>query len=68
MWLAGSRYVAVLSVAGCLLTSLAVLTALSVYLASHTETLKQNAVNPHLRSPSDSKEQGECHFVSLSEN
>ena len=45
-WWTRSRYVTVLSVAGCLLTSLAVVTTVSVYLTS----------------PSDSQDQGECRF------
>ena len=59
-WWTRSRYVAVLSVAGCLLTSLAVVTTVSVYLTLDTEKLNQDAVNPHIPSPSDSRDQSKC--------
>ena len=55
-WGARSRYVTALSVAGCLLTSLAVVTTVSVYWTLNTETLKEST---------DSQDQGECQFVSL---
>ena len=56
-WWSRSRYVTVLSVAGCLLTSLAVVTTVSVYWTLNNETVKQNT---------DSQDQGE--FVSLYNN
>ena len=67
-WWTRSRYVAVLSVAGCLLTSLAVVTTVSVYWTLNTEALKQNAVNPHFPFPSDSRGQGLGQLVSLHED
>ena len=54
-WWTRSRYVTVLSVAGCLLTSLAVVTTVSLYWTLNTG----DAVNPHLPSASDSRDQGE---------
>ncbi len=53
-WWTRSRYVTVLSVAGCLLTSLAVVTTLSVYFTSHTETLDEHG------KQNVGKDQGEC--------
>ena len=67
-WWTRSRYVTVLSVAGCLLTSLAAVTTVSVYSTLNTETLKQNAVNPHFPFPSDSRGQGLGQLVSLHED
>ena len=52
-----SRYVTVLSVAGCLLTSLVVVTTVSVYVTSHTGTLNDQV------DQNAEKEQSECRFV-----
>ena len=62
-WWTRSRYVTVLSVAGCLLTSLAVVTtvSLSVYSTLDTETIEEQVKQ-------DQGETGEFQFVFLHED
>ena len=52
-WWTRSRYVTVLSVAGCLLTSLAVVATAEVYLTLNTETIDGQI----------KQDQGECQFA-----
>ena len=56
-WWTISRYVTVLSVAGCLLTSLTVAITVSVYVTSHTGTLNDQV------DQNAEKEQSEYRFV-----
>ena len=60
-WWTRSRYVTVLSVAGCLLTSLAVVTTVSLYWTLNNETIDKHA------KQNVNKDQGECHYILVAE-